>query len=119
MDRDEYSLDNGTGSCENYSIETFNDKFVSYNTSQFRINNLFVLNFNIRSFNSNIDQFSNFIDELVIKPQIIILSETWFSRNSKGSINGYTGFDCCRPDRVGGRYFDIPPKFHGNRQCSL
>ena len=29
MDRDEYSLDNGTGSCENYSIETFNDKFVS------------------------------------------------------------------------------------------
>ena len=102
MDRDEYSLDNGTGSCENYSIETFNDKFVSYNTSQFRINNLFVLNFNIRSFNSNIDQFSNFIDELVIKPQIIILSETWFSRNSKGNINGYTGFDCCRPDRVGG-----------------
>ena len=33
----------------------------------------------LKSFNANIDELIVYIDELIIKPDIIILTETWFS----------------------------------------
>ena len=95
-------LDNTNGTCINFSIESFNAKINSLNISTHTKNNIFILNYNIRSFNSNIDEFSTFIDELMIKPQIIVLSETWFSHSFIGNLNGYTGFDCSRQNRIGG-----------------
>ena len=40
-----------SGTCDNSSLEQFNEKFSASNSK------LFVINFNIQSFNSKIDEF--------------------------------------------------------------
>ena len=86
---------NESNFCQAYSLETFNASFIVKN-------DLFIINFNIRSFNANIDEFNVFLDELKIKPDIIILTETWFSDCFTGSIDGFTGFHCMRRGKRGG-----------------
>ena len=60
-----------------------------------------MLNFNIRSFNSNISEFVVFLDDLRHKPDIFVLTETWFDNTYVGIVNGYTGFHYIRGDRRG------------------
>ena len=85
------------GSCSAFSPEQFNRQFNMSNRK------LFVMNFNIRSFNSNIGDFSFFLDELVRKPDVIILTETWNSEDKSAEIEGYRSFHCNRSiDRIGG-----------------
>ena len=84
------------GCCETYTSQSFNDGLS-------HTNNLFIINFNIRSFNKNFDDFSTFLDQLKFMPDILIITETWFSSGSRGEISGYKGFHCSRPmDRRGG-----------------
>ena len=91
---------NVNGSCENYTTQNFNSNFNPNNS--FNQEKILILNFNIRSFNSNIDQFSVFLEEMSIKPHVIILTEVWFSEKNKGNLTGYSGFHCYRPSRSGG-----------------
>ena len=76
-------------SCSYYSIEDFNQKFKPNKK-------FFLLNFNIRSFNSNFDDFACFVSQLAIQPDAIVLTETWFTGQFSSSITGYTGYHCNR-----------------------
>ena len=108
------------GSCENYSVLDFNTKFTPRPVNSLNHNKILILNFNIRSFNSNVDEFSVFLDELIFKPHIIVLSETWFSNTNKGDISGYTGFHSCRISRGGGISVYISNSLHTkNVLCSI
>jgi len=82
-------------SCRRFSTGTFNSHFSIQN-------GIFIVNFNIRSFNANICEFVVFLDELNVVPDILIITETWFSDASRGSLNGFTGVHCSRINRVGG-----------------
>ena len=85
------------GSCDNFSPEQFNNKFSSHGKK------LFIMNFNIRSFNANFDQFSVFLNELTRLPDVIILTETWNSDYKNAEIFGFKSFHCNRSsDRRGG-----------------
>ena len=86
-----------SGACTDSSIEQFNENFSSSNSK------LFLINFNIQSFNSKIDEFLLFLDELIRFPDIIILTETWLTGENFAEIEGYTGFHCNRQEeRRGG-----------------
>ena len=76
---------NESNFCQAYSLKAFNASF------NLKIN-LFIINFNIRSSNANSDEFIVFIDKLIIKPDLIILTETWFSDGFSGSIDSFRGF---------------------------
>ena len=77
-----------SGSCTGFSPEQFNNKFSGISRK------LFVLNFNIRSCNSNLDLFLEFLDSLACLPELIILTETW----KPAEIDAFHGFHCNRPD---------------------
>lgn len=44
-----------------------------------RLDDLFIIHQNIRSFNKNIDELEVFLQQLNSTPDIVILSETWFN----------------------------------------
>ena len=73
--------------CKYYSLSEYlnlgSDKSVS------------ILNYNIRSFERNFDSFASgfYPNEL---PNIICLTETWFSVNEASEIPGYTGYHMIR-----------------------
>ena len=85
-----------SGLCSEFSFEQFNNKFSSQNKK------LFVMNFNIRSFSANFDQFSVFLDELVRLPDLITITETWNSADKDAEIYGYDAFHCNRPSNKRG-----------------
>ena len=92
-DHDSFGILNG--SCDKFTPEQFNNKFSSHGKK------LFIMNFNIRSFNANFDQFSVFLNELSRLPDLIILTETWNSDYKNAEIFGFKSFHCNRPsDRV-------------------
>ena len=83
-----------SNSCFNFDAETFNDIQFS--------NFIFLMNYNIRSFNSNFNEFSLFLNQLQTLPDVIILTETWFMGSNHDSIEGYHGYHCNRnPDYSG------------------
>ena len=84
------------GNCNGFSPEQFNNKFSSSTRK------LFVLNFNIRSFNSNFDDFSDFIDDLYRRPDLIILTETWNNDDKTSEISGFRSYHCNRPSDTRG-----------------
>ena len=91
-----YSYGAHNGSCKLYTVDSFNHEISNSHS-------IFVLNFNIRSFNRNFDEFSTFLGELKFLPDILILTETWFSGDSCGHIEGFSGFHCTREGgRIGG-----------------
>ena len=86
-----------SGTCTGSSIEQFNHNF------SLSSRKLFILNFNIQSFNAKVDEFLYFLDELIRSPDVIILTETWATDDSLAEIEGYAGFHCNRKiDRRGG-----------------
>ena len=50
-----------------------------------------VFNQNIRSFNQNFESLSVFLSEIEKNIEIIVLTETWFTKDSCCSIEGYIG----------------------------
>jgi len=64
--------------------------------------NLCVFHLNIRSFNRNGDEMSLLLDQMNPRPDVLILSETWFTADTIGEIHGYAGQHIYRCDRRGG-----------------
>ena len=85
-----------SNSCNNYDIASFNLSFSVPNKY------FFIIHQNIRSFNCNIDEFILYIHNLVVKPDVIILSETWFNCDNFHGLNGYSAYHTYRRDRGGG-----------------
>ena len=89
----------GQYTSDYYDVSQFNDKFSCDDVSR-----VFVLNYNIRSFNKNIDSFIALLESLSSNPDIIILTETWLdSRNSDSAcIAGYSAYHTTREICRGG-----------------
>lgn len=83
--------------CVTWSTEDFIDYSKNINSS-----NLLIVNQNIRSFNKNSDDFLLFMSRLTRKPDVIILTETWFTEQNVDTINGFCCYHTCRAERVGG-----------------
>jgi len=64
--------------------------------------NFFLCHFNIRSFNANSDEMFLFLSRLSLLPDVIVLTETWFSPGYVYDIDGYSGHHVFRTDRRGG-----------------
>ena len=77
---------------------SFDDYKYSFETN--RDKSIFLVNYNVRSFNSNFVQF--FSSLLNCEPQILILTETWFTPDYKENINNYSSFHVVREGRSGG-----------------
>ena len=80
--------------CHYYSSNDFNSNLSATNE------NFFLLNFNIRSFNSNFDDFSAYLSTLKTMPDAIILTETWFIGQNSSEIAGYYGYHCNRDPNI-------------------
>jgi len=76
------------------TADSFFDRLTKLNFSVFHLN--------IRSFNKNFDELSILFRQFNNQPNVIVLTETWFSPDCKGSIDGYTGYHVIREDRRGG-----------------
>ena len=59
------------------------------------------LSFNIRSLNKNGWKFAPYTDEVNNKPDIIVLSETWFNEINNGKLPGYKAFNSIRAEKNG------------------
>ena len=68
-------MNNTIKNTAHYTIKEFN------NTS-----NITIFMLNIRSFNKNINTFNIFMDTLISKPDILVLTETWFIDTDDSSI---------------------------------
>ena len=77
-----------------HSIEQFNDLIKS------NINSLNLINYNIRSFYQNSNYFLPLVAESM--PNILILSETWFTSDYQDNIQGYESFHVVRSNRRSG-----------------
>ena len=82
--------------CKSYDVHKFNSRSLS------KDKNFLIVSQNIRSFSKNIELFILFIDSLVLKPKIIVLTETWFSKNNFHNIRGFIGYHSFREERIGG-----------------
>jgi hypothetical protein len=74
----------------------------SFNSAHVDTNNFLLVHHNIRSFCKNFDELGAFLDELNKDIDVLVLSETWFCSDNYQSIEGYTGYHCCRQNRRGG-----------------
>ena len=79
------------GVCNNFTIDHFNTSFSTNNKK------LMVMNFNIQCYDAKIDEFSAFLDKLKVKPEILVLTETWFSPTTCKDIPGFNAYHCTRP----------------------
>ena len=83
-----------------YTIQDYLD----LNTLNRDLYNLFLLNFNIRSFLANLNEFEAFLDSLSGHPDILVISETWITSENKHlcNIEGFNSFHTIRKERRGG-----------------
>ena len=61
-----------------------------------------MINYNIRSFNAHIDEFLGIFDSVDSYPQILTLTETWFTGDFTEDLPGFTSFHSVRTDRRSG-----------------
>ena len=71
-------MNNTIQNTDYYTIKEYNN---IHNTL-----NITILMLNIRSFNKNINTFNIFLDTLVSKPDIIVLTEKWLTDTDDHSI---------------------------------
>jgi len=64
--------------------------------------NISLIHLNIRSFHKNFDELSVLLSEIDHRPDVIVLTETWFSEDSVREIEYYKGYHVFRNDRRGG-----------------
>ena len=76
-----------------YSLPEFNDYLRDHKP-------FVVFNQNIRSFNQNFDSLSIFSSEIERNIEIILLTETWFTKDS--CIEGYRGYHSYISDKIVG-----------------
>ena len=63
---------------------------------------MFILGFIIRSLKKNVWKFGPYIDGLIKKPDIIVLSETWFNETNFDDVPGYKPFISVRTKKAEG-----------------
>lgn len=85
----------GDSNCNIFNIDTFNSEYSD-------LNDLLIMSFNVRSFHANGDEFVSFLNNLVKIPDIIVLTETWFSDTYCDGFDDYCAFHVCRTNRRGG-----------------
>ena len=78
MEFDNNNIDNS----EYFTTSTFN------NVVRSQVGIFFILHKNIHSLERNFDEFNSFASELSHAPDIIVLSETWFSANTCRDVQG-------------------------------
>ena len=78
---------NSHAQSNNYNVEQFGN----YIATQDPISNMLIINYNIRSFHKNSDEFSCFLSALRREPDILVLTETWLSSENMNvaTIAGY------------------------------
>lgn len=83
---------------EYYTVERFSSDF------NYSITDLMIVSFNIRSFRANGECFLSFLESLPRLPDIIILTETWLTKDSENScfIDGYDSYHSFRREGRGG-----------------
>jgi hypothetical protein len=86
--------------CEVYDIDSFNAEFTG-------TSDLFIVNFNVRSYNANVDEFIGYINNLCRIPDIIVLTETWFSNSYTDCLDGFNCHHCVRTASRGGGGLNI------------
>jgi len=64
--------------------------------------NFHILHLNIRSFVRNSDEFCIFLERFSVKPDVIVLTETWFTQDTISNLPGYNAYHVYRVDRRGG-----------------
>jgi len=75
----------------------------SYNTIINRLDSaLSFVQMNIRSFHRNSDEFIVFLSNMSAAPDVIVLTETWFTRQSVEELDGYNSHHVFREERRGG-----------------
>ena len=97
-------ISNMNTSCNSVSLSDYiNDSHNNYSLS--------IISYNIRSFNCNFDKFSSGFQANEF-PQILCLTETWFSLNSIVDLPNYNGFHVTRNEQLGGGVsFYVSDKF--------
>jgi len=80
-----------------YELDDLTELFQRLNT-----HNLSVLHLNIRSFHRNGDELGLLIDQMDTRPDILVLTETWFSHGYQGELRGYDSHHIYRYNRRGG-----------------
>ena len=99
LDRDENFFDDNQNICMYYTINHFN-----LFSSDDCLGELFHINYNIRSFNTNDVIFIYFLRPLDITPNFLILSETWNNTDIKVlcKIENFVGFHTYRTQTKSG-----------------
>ena len=99
MNSDENSFEdfhlNGL-SCQAFSELSFNNYF---NQS---IDNFLLMHINSRSYTRNFDEFGVLLDTLNRLPDVLVVTETWFSSDTSREISGYYGYHLFRSGKRGG-----------------
>lgn len=75
-----------------------------YSTTQTDFPHITIINYNIRSFRANGDEFKAMLQSLDAHPEIIIPTETWLNEDESAlySIEGYNAYHTTRVDSRGG-----------------
>ena len=84
------------GSSEYHSFIEYNDLFQNY-SDKFSI-----ISYNVRSFSANKEVLFAFLDSLISYPDILVLTETWFSDEYKVDIPDYNGHHVVRNEKRSG-----------------
>lgn len=87
---------NNQNNCQYFAVADFNN--LNIDSSR----NMFIFHHNVRSYNKNSDELLVLLSQLNTKPHIIVLTETWFSRDYFCDIPGYNSYHVCRDERRGG-----------------
>ena len=85
----------------NYNFCNYCDQ-LNFNNKFLGINELLIFYLNIRSFNSNFDELSQYLNGLKLQPAVLVLTETWFSECTITEIDGCVSYHTYRKDSRGG-----------------
>jgi len=80
-----------------YSIADFSGRYENKSRCAFTI-----IHLNIRSYSKNSEEFHILLDTLKMTPDVIVITETWFSSNYSADLFGYRSYHIFRGDRRGG-----------------
>ena len=97
-----------------YTIRGFNDLFKSDNSF------IKILHHNIRSFSANSDSLLSIFDSSTVFPEILVLSETWFSPDTSHDIPGFSSYHTIRDTaRSGGVSIFVAENFSSSKIESI
>ena len=111
------------GDVHNYSDHS-QSKYITieeYNELMLNTDRLFTIyNYNIRSYSANSNSFFSTFDSLSCYPDVLVLTETWFTPNYTVDLPSYHSFHSTRNERrSGGVSVFISKKLNANKVSNL